>query len=223
MSCPAAYQRRRPEESVLYPCIRRCWARVRERCEAEDRPLPNFALVLDGLYVLDAFGEPAFFELPQPTVGELNALVGQMASRVVELLRKRGLWVDVEAEDALAEENPMLAHLAQASTRGTLAFGNGFTRPVRLQDAKPREPGKQERAGTALGFSLDAEVRVSAWNRLHRERLCRYLLRPPLAKGRLTETLEGKVALELKTPWSDGTRVINGSRGSPSPGSSSRF
>ena len=173
--------------------------------------------------MLDAFGEPAFFELPQPTVGELNALVGQMASRVVELLRKRGLWVDVEAEDALAEENPMLAHLAQASTRGTLAFGNGFTRPVRLQDAKPREPGKQERAGTALGFSLDAEVRVSAWNRLHRERLCRYLLRPPLAKGRLTETLEGKVALELKTPWSDGTRVINGSRGSPSPGSSSRF
>jgi hypothetical protein len=42
MPSPAAYQRRCPEESVLYPCIRRCWPRVRERCEAEDRPLPNF-------------------------------------------------------------------------------------------------------------------------------------------------------------------------------------
>ncbi len=62
--------------------------------------------------------------------------------------------------------------------------------------------------GKALGFVLDAEVRVSAWNRLHRERLCRYLLRPPLAKGRLHKTLDGKYAFELKTPWSDGTRVI---------------
>lgn len=166
------------------------------------------ALALDGVYVLDAFGEPAFFELPQPTLGELTALVGRVAARVVELLRKRGIWQDAEEEDAMAEENPMLSRLAQASMHGTLAFGNGFTRPVRLQDGKPRQPGKPERAGTALGFSLDAEVRVSAWNRLHRERLCRYLLRPPLAKGRLTETMEGTVAFELKTPWPDGTRVI---------------
>lgn len=42
-----------------------------------------------------------------------------------------------------------------------------------------------------------AERRV---NRLHRERLCRYLLRPPLAKGRLHGTPDGKYAFELKTP-----------------------
>ena len=81
-----------------------------------------------------------------------------MAARVVELPRKRGTWLDTEGEDALTEENPMLSHLAQASMRGTLAFGNGFTPPMRLQDAKPREPGKQERAGTPLGFSLEAET-----------------------------------------------------------------
>ena len=40
------------------------------------------------------------------------------------------------------------------------------------------------------------------------ERLCRYLLRPPLAKGRLNETMDGKYAFELKTPWADGTRII---------------
>ncbi len=65
-----------------------------------------------------------------------------------------------------------------------------------------------ERAGKSLGFVLDAEVRVSADNRFHRERLCPYLLRPPLAKGRLHETMDGKYAFELKTPWPDGTRVI---------------
>jgi hypothetical protein len=79
---------------------------------------------------------------------------------------------------------------------------------VDIQDAKPREANRVERAGKALGFSLDAEVRVSADNRLHRERLCRYLLRPPLAKGRLHETMDGKYAFELKTPWADGTRVL---------------
>lgn len=44
-------------------------------------------------------------------------------------------------------------------------------------------------------YMLDAQVRVSAHNRLHRERLCRYLLRPPLAKGRLHETMDGKLPL----------------------------
>ena len=77
-----------------------------------------------------------------------------------------------------------------------------------MQDARPRHVSQVERAGKALGFTLDAEVCVSADNRLHRERLCRYLLRPPLAKGRLHETMDGKYAFELKTAWSDGTRVI---------------
>jgi hypothetical protein len=141
------------------------------------------ALALDGVYVLDAFGNPAFFELPQPTLADLNGLAGRIANRVVELLRKRGIWLDAEDEDAVAEENPMLSHLVKAAMRGTLAFGDGFKRPVRLHYAKPRESAKPERAGMALGFNLDAEVRVSAWNRLHRERLCRYLLRPPTGQG----------------------------------------
>lgn len=43
---------------------------------------------------------------------------------------------------------------------------------------------------------------------MHRERVCRYLLRPPLAKGRLDETMDGRYAFKLKTPWADGTRII---------------
>jgi len=70
---------------------------------------------------------------------------GGAAHRIVELLRKRGIWLDAEGEDVLTEENPMLSHLAQASMRGTLAFGNGFTR---LLGGKPiRENHK-----ASLGF-----------------------------------------------------------------------
>ena len=166
------------------------------------------ALVLDGVYVLDAFDEPAFFELPPPTLAELHPLAHRVAIRVVDLLRKRGIWLHAKDDEFVAEENPTLAHLAQASMCGRLAFANGSRHPVRLKDSSRPETIRLQRAGTALGFNLDAEVRVSAWNRLHWERLCRYRLRPPLAKGRLIETMEGKFAFTLKTQWSDGTRVI---------------
>ena len=37
------------------------------------------------------------------------------------------------------------------------------------------------------------------------ERLCRYVLRPPLAQERLHLTTDGHVRLTLKRPWADGT------------------
>jgi len=167
------------------------------------------ALVLDGVFVLDAFGAPGFFPLPPPTLAELHHVAGRIAQAVGAVLRRRKVWVDLEDnEDPVAERCGGLAGLARASLNGTLVFGRAGARPVRLQDARPRHVSQVERAGKALGFTLDAEVCVSADNRLHRERLCRYLLRPPLAKGRLHETMDGKYAFELKTAWSDGTRVI---------------
>jgi hypothetical protein len=40
------------------------------------------------------------------------------------------------------------------------------------------------------------------------ERLCRYVLRPPFAQERLRLRSDGRVALELKTAWHDGTREL---------------
>ncbi len=168
------------------------------------------ALVLDGVYVLDAFGHPAFEQLKPPTLDDLNHLAARIAQAVLDLLRRRRIWLDDldGDEDPVAQRSSSLAGMARASIAGTLVFGHAGAKPVRLQDGRPWVAPQVERAGKALGFVLDAEVRVSAHNRLHRERLCRYLLRPPLAKGRLHETLDGKYAFELKTPWPDGTRVI---------------
>ena len=40
------------------------------------------------------------------------------------------------------------------------------------------------------------------------ERLCRYALRPPLAEPRLLRMPTGEVAVQLRTPWADGTTHV---------------
>ena len=46
---------------------------------------------------------------------------------------------------------------------------------------------------------------MKASDRTGLERLCRYILRPPLANDRLKWTRDGRVSVRLKRPWSDGT------------------
>ena len=58
------------------------------------------------------------------------------------------------------------------------------------------------------GFDLHANVWVSANDRAGVERLCRYVLRPPFAQERLRRRGDGRVALELKRAWHDGTREL---------------
>jgi hypothetical protein len=58
------------------------------------------------------------------------------------------------------------------------------------------------------GFDLHANVWVSANDRAGLERLCRYVLRPPFAQERLRLRSDGRVALELKMAWRDGTREL---------------
>lgn len=58
------------------------------------------------------------------------------------------------------------------------------------------------------GFSLHAGVTVGATDTAKRERLCRYLARPPVAHDRLTLTRDGRVAYALKTPYRDSTTHV---------------
>jgi Putative transposase len=51
-------------------------------------------------------------------------------------------------------------------------------------------------------------VSQSANDRAGVERLCRYVLRPPFAQERLRLRGDGRVALELKRAWHDGTREL---------------
>lgn len=48
-------------------------------------------------------------------------------------------------------------------------------------------------------------MHVEAHDRVRLEHLCRYVARGPLAAERLSLSPEGKVVLELRRPWRDGT------------------
>ena len=55
------------------------------------------------------------------------------------------------------------------------------------------------------GFDLHAGLVVPAGQRERLERVCRYALRPPVARERLSVTGDGQVRLQLRQPWADGT------------------
>ncbi|MBX3024957.1 transposase [bacterium] len=58
------------------------------------------------------------------------------------------------------------------------------------------------------GFDLHADTAVRAGDRRRLERLCRYVLRPPVAQEALELTAAGQVVLRLRRPWRDGTQAI---------------
>jgi hypothetical protein len=69
-------------------------------------------------------------------------------------------------------------------------------------------PPKGRRQARLGGFDLHANTSVRGKNRSKLERLCRYLLRPPVAEDRLFLASDGSVLVRLKTPWRDGTSHI---------------
>ena len=110
--------------------------------------------------------------------------------------------------DSWADEAPALAGMAAASVQGRLALG-------------PRAGGRVRRRGHPSPYQRPARTRVlscaspafrspcpplytgRAADRL--ERVCKYVLRPPIAQERLEWTADGQVRLALKRPWADGT------------------
>jgi hypothetical protein len=115
---------------------------------------------------------------------------------------------DVTPPDPAAEEAPALAGLTGASVQGRVALGErAGTRLLALgrdPEARWATSGGARHAHLA-GFDLHANVAVWGEDREGLEQLCRYLLRPAVAQDRLRLTGEGRVVLELKAAWGDGT------------------
>ena len=73
------------------------------------------------------------------------------------------------------------------------------------QSAAPVVPRSGRCHARHNGFDLHAELCVPADRRDRLERLCRYVLRPPVAQDRFGLTADGHVRLTLKRPWANGT------------------
>lgn len=79
----------------------------------------------------------------------------------------------------------------------------------RRNGARKRKPAaRKPLCADNNGFSLHAAVRCTADGRQPLEQLCRYITRPALANERVQTNAAGQVALKLKTPWRDGTMLL---------------
>jgi hypothetical protein len=163
-------------------------------------------LMMDGVYELHVGGSPIFHPVPAPTDDEVAAIARAVVRKVG---RKVARFAD--ADEAAVADEPLLAGLASASVIG--AVGVGERRGARVRrGVGPRSPAAAtivgRRCAVVDGFSLHANVRVAANDRDGLEHLARYLARPPIAADRLSALPDGRVALRLKRPWSDGTDAI---------------
>jgi len=169
------------------------------------------AIAVDGVYVPGADGMPSFHALPRLKTDEVGDVLQVARVRILRYLARRGvvrlLPEALEVSDDLAERDPVLAQLAAAAVSGLPPAGPELRcRPVvqlaRTDGAGPTPVGAlvvQE-----LGFNLHAASVAGAEDQQARERLLRYVLRPPLAKERLTLLPDNRVRLELKRPFRDG-------------------
>jgi hypothetical protein len=86
-----------------------------------------------------------------------------------------------------------------------VAFGGASSEPARTdKGGKPEE----QPVGEALGVSVYAQQVVHGHDRAQLERLCRYVMRPPLSQERLERRVDGRLELTLKNVWKDGTRAL---------------
>jgi hypothetical protein len=184
-----------------------------QRVSSDSRLNPHFhTLCLDGVYVEDEHGELIFHPLPCLTNGDVADILQIATTRILRLLRRKGVIENdaVNADETLADEEPALAQLAVASTLGWVPAGPALRQkePIRLSPGRELEYPKGLCAA-AHGFSLHAATTARADDPVGRETLCKYILRPPIARDNIQLVAGDLVRLKLKRPFSDGTFALD--------------
>jgi len=164
-------------------------------------------LIMDGVHHVEPrSGLLLFRRVPAPRTEDVESLVARIAERAEGWLSNRGYPAD-DGIDPGDEDDGQLP-LQAASLEGRPAFEVGGVRAKRTQTINGREVALPPRCATCDGFNLHANVAIAAGKRSALERLCRYILRPPLARARLATLPDGRVEVTLKRPWSDGTTAL---------------
>ena len=145
-------------------------------------------LVPEGVFCSE---DRAFAALPPPEDAEVEALLRQVAKKVVKLAR-------AAYPDGLRHAEDALASLVEASAQTRLL----------LDDEEKAWPGKERRCAFLEGFSLHANTAVHANDRAGLETLCRYGARGPLSLERLSLRPGGKLEYRLKKPSRGGATTL---------------
>ena len=179
------------------------------------KTFPPPAAGKSGVYVYRNNRPPRFQRVRAPDRAELTELVQLISQRVGRCLERQGL-LERDAETAWLELDPAVNTDAMPQILGSsvsyrIAFGPQQGRKAfMIRTIRPLDrpdPGL-ERVAKANGFSLHAGVSCEGHQKNKRERLCRYIARPPVAVPRLSLSSTGKVVYTLKTPYRDGTTQV---------------
>ena len=177
-------------------------------------PSPHLhSLVLDGVYTApDPHSAPTFHPALRITDSEVASLLFTIRSRVLRLCRHRGLMTgEDEIDVADTDDGQGLLPLIQAaSIQGRVALGpDAGARISRLGSSPPPGAGKavviKELCAELDGFTLHAATRAGRGDTARLEHLIRYVTRPPISTQRLSLNDSGKVVLELRVPYRNGT------------------
>jgi hypothetical protein len=169
------------------------------------------ALLFDGVYTrATPTARPIFRRLPPPTDADIAAVLARVHRRVRRLLARRGRPSDDEVggRDPFAAQAPLFASAVAASLQGRVALGPRAGPLLRRLRSAATATATGPRGARLEGFSLHADVAVPARRRDQLQRLVRYLVRPPLALDRLTESTGGQLLYQFRRPWSDGSTAL---------------
>ena len=129
-----------------------------------------------------------FAPQPAPTQREVDRLAENIARRVTKLVARHAGSAPDDALLARCAEQPAIA--------------------VRVPTPPPSRTRPPYLLGQHQGFTVHAATAVKPGQPEALERLVRYLGRPPLAKGRVERTVDGRVAIQLKRPRRGVTRFL---------------
>ena len=178
-------------------------------------------IAADGVWRCATDGStPVFVATRPPTKGDLEGVLVRVAERgakAIERAGDRGCDGDGDRARDAALEGCRRAASARGEygvVRDGRAPGAGEAAREGVDEARfGRRPPKAQ-VGALEGFNLHASVVIGPTDHQGRERLLRYVARPTVASGRVSELADGRVAWLLKVPGGRGeTHRINGADG----------
>ena len=162
-------------------------------------------LLMDGVFRKDDDGTLAFAQTAPPREDELRTLAETIHRRLLGLMRRRGML----RKDTTSNEEQQLDALAAC---GQLALTVGKRErsgpALALVDEEEVERPRGGTSSKVHGINVYASSPVDGADRETLERLCRYLLRGPLALHRLKQRPDGMLSYRLKKPDRRGNTVL---------------
>jgi hypothetical protein len=162
-------------------------------------------LLLDGAYKENTDGTVSFVQAHMPTQAEVEQVASRIRQRLGVLFQRRGLDAHDEVNNGQREFSAL-----QMCGNSAVAAGVRERMGPALADVDEQE-AEQPRNGVvanADGLNLYVGPRMDGKDRVLLEKVCRYLLRGPLALCRLKLRADGLLTYRLKRPDRRGNTVL---------------